>query len=142
MSDYVLVDGDKAQFLPAFGNAIVKVQEGRLRGSGPLKLGGKKACVSGDESSVSVPGCSYAAPPFVSPGTGTLEISALGGDQLAPTSKSGDVKLMVKGSIFTASFSVNSPAMQPSPSGAVPDPTPKYSGSGSFATANSKMKAG
>jgi hypothetical protein len=143
MRDLVLVDGDQAQFLPAFGSAVVVVQPGRLSGSGPLTIGGKKACVSGDESSVSVPSCSYTAPPFVIPGTGTLEIAALGADQLAATSKSGSAKLMVKGATFTAAFSVQSPAMQPNPSGPpVSDPAPKYSGSGSFITANAKMKAG
>jgi hypothetical protein len=143
MSDYILIDGDQAQFLPAFGSAIVVVKPGRLTGSGPMKVLGKAACVDGDEGSVSVAGCSYTAPPFVIPGTGTLEISALGGDQVAPASKTGSVKLMVKGSTFTASFSVQSPAMQPNPPGPpVPDPAPKYSGSGSFLTTNSKMKAG
>lgn len=143
MSDYVLIDGDQALFLPAFGAAIVVVKPGRLTGSGPLKIGGKRACVSGDEGSVSVPGCPYTAPPFVIPGTGTLEISALAGDQLAPTSKTGGTKLMVKGSNFTAKFSVQAPAMQPAPPGPpVPDPTPQYSGSGSFLTTNATVKAG
>jgi len=143
MSDYVLVDGDQALFQPAFGNATVVVQPGRLSGSGPMKVTGKAACVSGDEGSVSVPGCPYMSPPFVIPGTGTLAISALAGDQLASSSSTGDVKLMVKGSAFTASFSVDSPAMQPNPPGPpVPDPLPKYSGTGSFQASNTKVKAG
>jgi hypothetical protein len=142
MGDFVLIDGDQAVFLPAFGAATVVVRPGRLTGSGPLKVGGKAACVSGDESSVSVPGCLYMAPPYVIPGTGTLEISALAGDQLAPTSKTGGKQLMVKGGSFTAKFSVQAPAMQPAPPGPpVPDSTPQYSGSGMFVTANSNTKA-
>lgn len=144
MADFVLVDGDQALFLPAFGAATVVVQPGRLTGSGPLKVTGKKACVDGDEASVSVPGCVYTAPPHVIPGSGTLAISALAGDQLAPTAKTGGVRLMVKGSQFTARFSVQSPAMQPppGPGSPIPDATPEYSGSGSFQTANAVVKAG
>ena len=35
VSDFVLIDGDQALFLPAFGAAIVVVQPGKLAGSGP-----------------------------------------------------------------------------------------------------------
>jgi len=141
MGDFVLIDGDQAVFLPAFGAATVVVQPGRLTGSGPMKVTGKAACVDGDEKSVSVPGCMYIAPPYVSPGTGTLEISALAGDQLAPTSKTGGKQLMVKGGSFTAKFSVQSPAMQPTAGGPVPDATPQYSGSGMFVNSNSSTRA-
>lgn len=144
MGDYVLVDGDLALFGPAFGVATVLVLPGRLSGSGPLRVTGKRACVDGDEGSVSVPGCMYTAPPYVIPGSGTLAISALAGDQLAPTSRTGGVKLMVKGSQFTAKFSVQSPAMQPppGPGSPIPDASPEYSGSGSFQTTNLTVKAG
>lgn len=141
MADFVLIDGDQAIFLPSFGAATVVVQPGRLTGSGPLKVTGKAACVSGDESSVSVPGCMYVAPPFVIPGTGTLEISALAGDQLAATSKTGGKQLMVKGGSFTAKFSVQAPAMQPTSGPPVPDSSPQYSGSGMFMTTNMNTKA-
>lgn len=141
MGDFVLIDGDQALFLPAFGAATVVVQPGRLTGSGPMKVNGKAACVDGDEKSVSVPGCLYMAPPYVIPGTGTLEISALAGDQLAPTSKTGGKQLMVKGGSFTAKFSVQAPAMQPTAGPPVPDSTPQYSGSGMFMPANSTTKA-
>jgi hypothetical protein len=144
MADYVLIDGDQAIFLPSFGAASVIVQPGRLTGSGPMTLGGTKICVSGDESSVSVPGCMYLTGVYVIPGTGTLAISALAGDQLAPTTKTGSQQVMVKGSQFTAKFSVQSPAMQPppGPGSPIPDATPQYSGQGSFVTTNTKFKAG
>lgn len=144
MSDWVLIDGDQALFMPSFGGATVAVQPGRLSGSGPLTVNGKPACVSGDEGSVSVPGCTYLAPPYVIPGSGTLTIDQLAGDQLAPNSKTGSVDLMVKGSKFTAKFSVNAPAMQPqpAPSPPTPDSSTEYSGSGQFLTTNNKLKAG
>lgn len=142
MGDFVLVDGDLAIFMPAFGAAIVIVMPGTLRGSGPMKSGGKSACVDGDEASVSVPGCVYMTPQYSIPGSGTLAIAALAGDQLAPTSSTGGKKLMVKGSQFTAKFSVQAPAMQPTAGPPVPDATPQYSGQGMFQTFNINVKAG
>jgi len=75
MPDFILIEGDKANFLPNFGAAIVVVQPGDLKGSGPATLTGKKLCVDGDEKKVSVPGCSYMTPQYSIPGTGTKEDS-------------------------------------------------------------------
>jgi contractile injection system spike tip protein len=140
MSDFVLIDGDQAVFSPGFGAATVVVQPGALRASGPTTVGGKKVCVAGDEKSVSVPGCAYMTPSHSIPGTGTLEIQALAGDQTATKTSSGSTRVMLVGGSFTAAFAVQSPAKQPSPSGAVPDPMPRYTGSGSFVTTNAKLK--
>jgi hypothetical protein len=52
MSDFILMDGDQAIFMPMFGAAVVVVQPGKLAGSGPATLGGKTICVEGDESKV------------------------------------------------------------------------------------------
>lgn len=141
MSDFVVIDGDQAMFLPAFGAAVVVVRPGIITGSGPATIGGKAVCLEGDEGSVSVPGCMYVAPPYVIPGTGTLEIDQLGGDQLTQTTVGGGTKLILKGSMFTAKFSVNSPAQQPQATGPVPDATPSYSGNGQFVTTNMTVKA-
>lgn len=139
--DYVLIDGDMAIFQPAFGAATVVVQPGTLTASGPATLLGKKKCVVGDESSVSVKGCMYTTASHPIPGTGTLEIAALAGDQQATKSNTGGKKLMLVGSNFTARFSVQSPAQQPAPPGPnVPDATPQYSGQGSFVTTNTKFR--
>jgi len=143
MSDVILIDGDVAMFLPSFGAAIVVVQPGRIKASGPARVAGKPACVAGDESSVSVPGCSYIAGQYSIPGTGTLEIAALAGDQQAQTTGTGGKKLLLKGSTFTARFSVMAPAMQPppGPGSPIPDPTASYSGSGNFVAADATVKA-
>lgn len=141
MSDFVVIDGDQAMFLPAFGAAMVVVQPGVITGSGPATVGGKAVCLEGDEGSVSVPGCMYVAPPYVIPGTGTLEIDQLAGDQLTQTTVGGGTKLILKGSMFVAKFSVNSPAQQPQATGPVPDATPSYSGNGQFVTTNMTVKA-
>ena len=140
MSDFVLIENDQAFFMPAFGPATVVVQPGKLQGSGPATLGGKKICVDGDEAKVSVPGCTYMTPQYSIPGTGTLKIAALAGDQKAKKTRTGGKAVLLKGGNFTAKFEVQRPAQQPVPgSSPVPDATPQYSGNGMFVTTNTKL---
>jgi hypothetical protein len=144
MSDFILIDGDLAIFMPNFGAAVVIVSPGTLAGSGPGKACGKPMCVDGDEGKLSVPGCMYLTPQYSIPGTGTLKIAALAGDQKAQVSKTGGKLVLLKGSTFTAKFEVQSPAMQPppGPGSPIPDSMSQYSGSGSFMTTNATVKAG
>ena len=139
MADFILIDGDKANFLPNFGPAIVVVKPGDLQGSGPATLNSNKVCVDGDEKQVSVPGCAYMTPQYSIPGTGTLKISALAGDQKAQKTQSGGKPVLLKGGNFTARFEVQSPAKQPPPT-SIPDATPQYTGSGMFMTTNTKLR--
>lgn len=139
--DYVLVDGDLAIFEPSFGAATVVVLPGTLTAKGPATLTSKKLCIVGDESSVAVRGCMYTTASHTIPGTGTLEIAALAGDQQASKTQSDQTKLMLVGSKFTAKFTVQQPAQQPAPPGPpVPDPLPQYSGQGNFVTTNTKFR--
>lgn len=142
MGDFILIEGDKASFLPNFGAAIVIVQPGDLKASGPATLSGKKVCVDGDESKVSVPGCTYMTPQYSIPGTGTLKIASLAGNQKAKKTSTGGKPVLLKGGSFTAKFEVQNPAKQPppGPGAPIPDATPQYSGSGSFITTNSQFK--
>lgn len=143
MTDFVLIDGDQVIFMPAFSPAIVVVQPGKLAGSGPATVGGKPICVDGDEKKVSVPGCMYMTPVYSIPGTGTLKIAALAADQKAGHTKTGGKTVLLKGSLFTAKFEVQSPAKQPppGPGAPIPDATPQYSGQGQFVTTNRKVSA-
>lgn len=138
MADYVLLDGDLVLFTPSFGAATVVVQPGTLIASGPATVNGKKVCVAGDEKSVSVAGCSYITPSHPIPGTGTLEIAALAGDQTAGKTRSGGAPVLLVGGRFQAAFVVQAPAKQPQPP--LPDPTPRYVGSGTFVTTNTKLR--
>jgi hypothetical protein len=140
MSDFILIDGDKVNFIPAFGIAMVVVKPGDLKGSGPATIGGKKICVEGDETNVSVPGCMYTAGAFSISGTGTLKIQSLAGNQTAKKTQTGGKAVLLKGMIFTAKFEVQSPAQQPAAPNPVPDTTLSYSGQGTFMTTNSKFK--
>ena len=142
MPDYILIEGDKANFLPNFGAAVVIVQPGDLKGSGPATLNGTKVCVDGDEKNVSVPGCTYMTPQYCIPGTGTLKIDALAANQKAKKTNTGGKPVLLKGGSFTAKFEVQSPAQQPppGPGSPIPDATPQYSGSGMFITSNTKFQ--
>lgn len=136
MTDYILLDGDIANFNPTFGMAMVVVQPGSLAGSGDGIVAGKAMCVEGDEAKVSVLGCSYVAGAFTVPGTGTVKIDALGSDQIAQRTKIGGKAVLLQGTVFTAKFEVQSPAQQPS-TPPVADPTPEYpGGTGRFITTN------
>lgn len=143
MADFVLIDGDKVIFMPSFGPATVVVRPGNLQASGKTTLKGKKVGVDGDEKKVEVPGCMYTTPIYSIPGTGTLKISALAGNQLAKETTSGGKKVMLKGGNFTAKFEVQNPAKQPppGPGAPIPDATPQYSGQGNFITTNTKYTA-
>jgi len=142
MEKLILIDGDKAIFLPTFGAAIVVPKPGKLEGSGPATLKGKKLCVKGDEGKVSVDDCVYMTPQYSIPGKGTLKIAALGSDQKAKKTKTGDKAVLLKGTKFTAKFEVKTPAKQPppGPGSPIPDPTPQYSGNGMFTTTNRIFK--
>lgn len=141
MADFVLLDGDQVNFLPMFGAAIVVVQPGKLQGSGPGTFNGKNLCVAGDEGNVSVAGCTYMTPQFSIPGTGTLKIDSIAGDQKATKTKTGGKEVLLKGNQFTAKFEVQSPAQQPAPPGPpVPDPMTQYTGNGMFMTTNTKFQ--
>jgi len=139
MSDFVLMDGDKANFNPAFGLAIVTVQPGVLKGSGPATIAGNKMCVDGDEGDLSVQGCTYVTMQHTVPGSGSMKISALAGNQKATKTKTGDKLVLLKGMLFIAKFEVQSPAQQTTPSGPVPDPMTEHVGNGTFVTANIKF---
>ncbi len=130
--DTVLIDGDQALFQPAFGAATAVPRPGQLAASGPATVGGKPLAVDGDESSVSVAGCLYMTPQYSIPGTGTLVIAALAGDQKAGKTRTGGKAVLLVGSQFTAELRVESPAQQPPPGGGspIPDATPQYRGQG------------
>ena len=144
MSDLILIHGDKANFNPTFGAAIVVVKPGNLEGSGKSTLQGSKVCIDGDEKKVSVPGCMYITPIYSISGTGTLKIAALGGDQKAKKTNSNSKPVLLKGGTFTAKFEVQNPAKKP-PTAPGEPPTPdavtQYSGTGTFITTNTKWKA-
>jgi hypothetical protein len=133
--DFVIKTGDQAIFNPAFPPVIVAVQPGIITGTGVATNMGSVVCIQGDESSVVVPGVPYTHPAF-GVGVGTLTIEALNADQIAQKTQFQNKPAILKGTLFTAKFTVVAPAS--SSSGV--DGTPSYSGTGQFQTSNSQLK--
>jgi hypothetical protein len=79
-------------------------------------------CLQGDELPPAVRGpLMYTAPPFVTPGVGTLRIVLLPTNLSLRTTAAGSPALL-RGAMFQAIFNVSAPAMQPTPAGPIPDP--------------------
>ena len=138
--DYIVIDGDKANFLPNFGAAIVVPRPGEIKAKGAATLNGKKVCIEGDESSVTVSGCIYTTASHPIPGTGTLLIDALSSDQLTQHTHTDGTPIILKGKHFKAKFQIQQPAMQPGVP-PTPDSNTEYkNGKGFFITSNKKFK--
>ena len=141
MADFVLKKGDLANFLPTFPPANVVPKPGPLKASASnVRINGKKVCLAGDEGKVKVGGCLYMAGAFVIPGTGTLKIARLSGNQKSKKVKCNGKPLLLKGGQFQSECKVGSQAKNPGPP-PVPDPNPKYNGKGMFVTTNVNVKA-
>lgn len=144
MSDFVIIDGDEAIFLPVFGKAVVVGKSdtisGTISGSGPTTWNDNALCIEGDEASVKVSDCSYTAVPFCIPGTGILKVDALDSQQVATKTKSGATSVILKGSKFNAVFEVQIPAQKLTAGKTETDPESKYFGKGVFSTSNTKYK--
>ncbi|WNV87968.1 hypothetical protein [Umezawaea sp. Da 62-37] len=116
---------------------------GVLRGSG-LRIGvlGKPVCLEGDELPDAFRAVMpYTAPPFVTPGTGRLQITLLPTNKSLRT-RSGGRSILLRGTVFTALFQVVSPAMQPTPVGPIPDPVLVKPGTAQFVTDNATVRLG
>ena len=140
-----LTDQDQAVMtLPVFGPAIVVPVPSVIEasgGGGKKKAQGKPVCVEGDEKSVEMKGCTYISGPYSIPGTGTAKIMMLGTDQKAKATKVNGKPVLMKGTLFTMKFHVESPAQMPPPV-STPDATPLYvGGKGMFIPAQSKFYA-
>jgi Contractile injection system spike tip protein len=144
MADKIIVDGDEATFdASTFTGATITVQNGKITASAATtKVGTKAPCLEGDESSVSVGNCSYVASIFTTtPGSGTLTIKKLNGDQLTQTTMIEGKKVILKGSTYDAEFKVDSKAKLITNAGTQEDQTPTYSGKGSFTASNTIVVA-
>jgi hypothetical protein len=132
--DNYIVAGDQVVFLPNFGQAIITPIPGVMSSSATkTNVTMKPVCLEGDEKKVVVSGVAYISGSFVTPGTGTLTIQQLGGDQKSMKTKIEGKAPILKGTMFTAKFQVMSPAMQPNPPAPpVPDPVVTYMGQGMF----------
>jgi hypothetical protein len=144
MADFVIKTGDMLQVTVTPPAVIPQlVAPVPLIGTGaPVMVNQQPICLEGDElpPAVRVP-LMYMSPPFVIPGMGTLTITLSPANKTLRTSVSGRSALL-KGATFMATFSVTSPAMQPTPVGPVPDPVAVKPCTAQFITTTVNTMAG
>jgi hypothetical protein len=142
-ADFVMKTGDMIK-ITIFPPAVVPPVLGPvpLLGTGvTVNVNQMLICLEGDElpPPLLFP-LPYTAPPFVTPGMGTLKVT------LTPLNKTAMSKngkpILIKGAPFPAEFNVIAPAMQPTPAGPVPDPVMKKPGIAEFITTTVNVKAG
>ena len=106
-----------------------------------LTVNNMPVCLEGDElPPMLMAPLPYTAPPFVTPGMGTVSVT------LTPMNKTlltdNGKAILIKGTPFMAEFTVMAPAMQPTPVGPIPDPVAKKPGMAEFVTTTVTVKAG
>lgn len=141
MSAKLVVTGDTAE-LPAncFKGALTDALSIPITGSAKFKVGGKLACVLGDEQSV-VLACTYSTAAFTTKGAGTVTIQALAATQQSQVARSTKVALLAQGP-FIAQLQVTAPASVVNAAGVLQtDPLTLYVGQGEFKTQNEKASA-
>jgi len=143
MADVVIRTGDMIQVtIPAPTVVPAIAAPVPLTGSSTnVTVVGTLVCLQGDELPpvLRVP-LVYTAPPFVTPGMGTLSLTLMP-NNLTKQTTNGGKPLLLKGGTFQAMFTVSSPAMQPTPGGPVPDPMVQKPGTAQFISTNQIVKA-
>jgi hypothetical protein len=143
VGDFVLRTGDlvKVTIPPP---AAIPALEGPvpLEGSAEtLTVCEMTVCLQGDElPEILRQPLPYTAPPFTIPGMGTLMLT-LNPSNLTAQTRNGK-PLLIKGSPFTAMFTVTESAQQPTPAGPVADPVEEKPGTAEFITTNTTVRAG
>jgi hypothetical protein len=144
VTDFVIKTGDMLEVTlpePALVPALEAPQP--LTGSSTnVTIGGMPVCLQGDELPIALrEPLPYTAPPFVTPGTGMLTLTLLP-ENLTQQTTNGGKPLLIRGAMFTAMFTVEVPATQPTPTGPVPDPEAEKPGTARFITTNESVSAG
>ena len=124
MSDLIVKTGDMLQVtVPPPAIVPLLMAPVPLIGTGlTVLVNNQPVCLQGDELPLVLRApLPYTAPPFVTPGMGTLTVSLMPNNLTLRSSFCGKPALL-KGATFMATFSVTVPAMQPTPVGPVPDP--------------------
>jgi contractile injection system spike tip protein len=143
-ADFIIKTGDMIQ-ITIFPPAIVPMLMSPVPlvgTSSSMQVNMMLVCLEGDElpPALKVP-MPYTAPPFVTPGMGTVAVTINPTNKTA-TTKNDNKLILIKGTPFVAEFTVTAPAMQPTPGGPVPDPVAKKPGMAQFITTNVTVKAG
>ena len=143
MGDFIIKTNDMIQFTvppPALIPMITAPVP--LIGTGTtVTVGNVPICLQGDELPPTLQSpMPYTAPPFVTPGMGTLTVMLMP-NNLSMKTVQGKA-IILKGATFNATFNVSAPAMQPTPGGPVPDPLMTKPLTCQFITTNVNTQAG
>lgn len=113
-----------------------------LLGTGStVAVASQPLCLLGDELPPTLRRpLTYTAPPFVTPGMGTLTL-ILNPTNMTKQTYNGKL-ILIKGSPFQAIFTVTVPATQPTPVGPVPDPVLTKPGTAVFIPSTPTVLAG
>jgi len=142
MADFVIKTGDLIQITitpPAIVPMLIPPIP--MQGSSTrMKVMGMPVCLKGDEVPPTVRSpLPYTAPPYVTPGVGTLKVLLMPNNLTVRTKNQAEI--ILKGGTFQAMFEVSTPAQMPTPAGPVPDPLAKKPGTAQFITTNVRVKA-
>jgi Contractile injection system spike tip protein len=136
MADFVIKTSDLLQVtIPPPAIVPLLMAPVPLIGTGlTVMINNQPACLQGDEfpPTLRVP-LVYTAPPFVTPGMGTLTLILMP-NNMSMRSMFGGKPALLKGATFQAMFNVTVPAMQPTPVGPIPDPVLVKPGIAQFIT--------
>lgn len=137
-SKFVIIDGDKLTV--TFATTVIPMAQGpkAVSGSSPdFSVRDSKVCRKGDELPVSlrVP-LQYTDGAYTVPGQGTLAVFPV----TTTVMKNGGLVLLLKGTQFSATFTVTQPAKTPPPA-STPDPVLSKPGTASFTTSNDILSA-
>lgn len=142
MGDFIIRTGDMVRIM-IDPPALVPMLEAPipLEGSAENVLVNEmSACIVGDEMPPELmEPMAYTAPPFTVPGMGSLMLTLLPDNITVQTVADGP--LLIKGGPFIALFTVEEPAMQPTPAGPIPDPVVEKPGTAEFITTNETVTA-
>jgi hypothetical protein len=139
--DFLLKTGDMIQITipPPAIVPMIEAPVPLVGTSTSVTIMGMPACLLGDELPPELrEPLPYTEPPFVTPGTGMLEIILAPNNITLDTMAEGP--MLLKGVIFEAMFTVEVPAEMPTPAGPVPDPLVEKPGTAQFITTNVIVK--
>jgi hypothetical protein len=144
VADFVIRSGDLLE-VTVPEPALVPVLEAPMPLTGSstdVTVVGLPVCLQGDELPMALRApLAYTAPPFSEPGTGTLRL-VLTPENLTRKTTNGGKPILIAGGTFSAVFTVETPATQPTPAGPVPDPLLEKPATARFITTNTSVTAG
>lgn len=144
VADFVIKTGDMIKItIPPPAVVPLLVPPIPLIGtSTSLMVNKMPACLLGDElpPTLKAP-MPYTAPPFVTPGMGTVMV-ILQPTNMTKQTMNNKKPILIKGGPFQATFNVTAPAMQPMVPSPIPDPVLVKPGTAQFITTNATVKIG